>query len=193
FPKDELERLRQQRLTSLLQGRDDPSTIASATFSRVIFGVEHRYGTPTSGSAETIKAFTTDDLHAFYTSAFRPEKSTVIVVGDIKADTVLPLLEKQFGSWKAAAGAAPPVKVPPVPADELSRAKNYISLRYTRTFETTSDIPRRLEDALIYKLPADYFEKYVQSIQSVTPAGVQRVAQKYLIPDRFAVDVVGDE
>src|SRR6266516_652572 len=56
FPKDELERQRQQRLTSLLQGRDDPPTIASTTFSRVIFGVEHRYGTPTSGSAETIKA-----------------------------------------------------------------------------------------------------------------------------------------
>jgi len=46
FPKDELERQRQQRLTSLLQGRDDPPTIAAVTFARVLFGVEHRYGTP---------------------------------------------------------------------------------------------------------------------------------------------------
>src|SRR5579862_4708036 len=38
FPKDELERQRQQRLTSLLQGRDDPPTIASVTFSRVLYG-----------------------------------------------------------------------------------------------------------------------------------------------------------
>ena len=30
FPRDELERLRQQRLTSLLQARDDPATIAGA-------------------------------------------------------------------------------------------------------------------------------------------------------------------
>ena len=38
FPKDELERLRQQRLTSLLQARDDPATIASLAFSRVLYG-----------------------------------------------------------------------------------------------------------------------------------------------------------
>src|SRR5438552_8988549 len=68
FPKDELERQRQQRLTTLLQGRDDPPTIAAVTFARVLFGVEHRYGTPMSGSAATIKAFTTDDLRSFYGS-----------------------------------------------------------------------------------------------------------------------------
>ena len=301
FPKDELERMRQQRLTGLLQGRDDPSTIASATFSRVLFGVEHRYGTPTSGTAETIKAFSTDDLRAFYSSAFRPENATIIAVGDLKADTLLPLLEKHFGSWKASAGPSAPVKVPPVeqpttrtvylvdkpgapqsqirigwigtarstadyfplavmntllggsfssrlnnnlreqhgytygasssfdmramagpfaagagvqtdktseslteffnelngiskpvPADELSRAKNYISLRYPGAFEATSDISRRLEDALIYRLPADYFEKYVQNVQAVTAADLQRVAQKYLAPSRFAIVVVGD-
>src|SRR5436853_797490 len=56
FPRDELERLRQQRLTSILQARDDPPTIASLTFSRVLYGATHRYGTATAGSAETIKS-----------------------------------------------------------------------------------------------------------------------------------------
>src|SRR5882672_8821692 len=86
FPKDELERQRQQRLTTLLQGRDDPPTIAAVTFARVLFGVEHRYGTPMSGTAEAIKAFTTDDLRAFYTSIFRPENAAVLVVGDVKPE-----------------------------------------------------------------------------------------------------------
>ncbi len=90
FPKDELERQRQQRLTSLLQGRDDPATIAAVTFARVLFGVEHRYGTPMSGTAETIKAFTTDDLRAFYQSVFRPDNAAMLVVGDVKPDTVVP-------------------------------------------------------------------------------------------------------
>jgi zinc protease len=302
FPKEELDRLRQQRLTSMLQTRDDPSSIASAAFSRVLYGVEHRYGTSTSGTAETLKALTTDDLRGFYSSAYRPENSTLLVVGDTTPAKVMPLLEKNFGAWKASAGAAAPVKVPPVeqpaartvylvdkpgaaqsqirigwigaaratadyfplvvmntllggsfssrlnlnlrenhgytygassqfdmramagpfaagagvqtdktseslkeffneltgmqtpvPAEELSRAKNYISLRYPGTFETTSEFSRRLEDALIYKLPADYFDKYVQSIQGVTVADVQRVAQKYLAPNRFAVVVVGDQ
>jgi zinc protease len=302
FPKDELERQRQQRLTSLLQGRDDPPTIAAVTFARVLFGVEHRYGTPMSGTAETLKAFTTDDLRAFYASAFRPENGSLLVVGDVKPDTVLPMLEKSFGGWKAAGAPAAPVKFPAVqqpttrtvylvdkpgapqsqirigwigvprstpdyfpilvmntilggsfssrlnmnlreqhgysygassvfdmraeagpfaaaagvqtdktaealkeffnelngilqavPADELARAKNYVALRYPSSFETTGDISRRLEDALIFHLPDDYFAKYVQNIQAVTAADVQRVAQKYVAPGKFAVVVVGDQ
>jgi zinc protease len=80
----------------------------------------------------------------------------------------------------------------PVPADELARAKNYVALRYPGGFETTGDVSRRLEDAIIYKLPDDYFSKYIQSIQAVTSAEVQRVAQKYIQPQRFMVTVVGD-
>ena len=51
FPKDELERLRQQRLTALLQSRDDPSTIAALAFSRVLYGPTHRFGTAAMGTA----------------------------------------------------------------------------------------------------------------------------------------------
>lgn len=300
FPNDELDRQRQQRLTSLLQGRDDPPTISSAAFSRVLYGKGHRYGTPQMGTAETIKTLTPADLRAYYASAFRPENATLLAVGDVTADTLLPLFEKSFGTWKAAAAAAteklPAVEQPsarqiylvdkpgapqsqirigwvglprstpdyfpvtvmntilggsfssrlnmnlrekhgyaygasssfnmyadagpfyaaagvqtdktaealkeffneldaivkPVPADELSRAKNYVSLRYPSAFETTGDISRRLEDQLVYHLPEDYFAKYVQSIQAVTAADVLRVAQKYIQPGKFAVVVVGD-
>jgi predicted Zn-dependent peptidase len=80
----------------------------------------------------------------------------------------------------------------PVPADELSRAKNYISLRFPSAFESTADISRRLEDALVYHLPDDYFSTYVSKISAVTAADVQRVAMKYIEPNRFAVVVVGD-
>ena len=66
------------------------------------------------------------------------------------------------------------------------------SLRFPCGFETTGDISRRLEDALVYHLPDDYFSKYVQNIEAVTAADVQRVAQKYIQPDRLAVVVVGD-
>ena len=300
FPGDELERQRQQRLTSILQGRDDPPTISSAAFSRILYGKAHRYGTPQVGTAETIKTFTPDDLRAFYASAFRPENATLLAVGDLTADKVMPLLEKSFGTWKATAPAATeklpavdqaparqiylvdkpgaaqsqirigwigvprstpdyfPITVAntilggsftsrlnnnlrevhgytygasssfdmrasagpffaaagvqtdktaealkeffieleaiqkPVPPDELGRAKNYVALRFPSAFEATGDISRRLEDMLVYHLPDDYFSKYVQNIQAVTAADIQRVAQKYIQPGKFAVVVVGD-
>ena len=106
FPKDELERQRQQRLTSLLQGRDDPPTISSVAFSRILYGKGHRYGTPQQGTAETIKAFTAEDLRAFYTATFRPENAVLLAVGDITADKAMPLFEKSFGTWQGAAASA---------------------------------------------------------------------------------------
>ena len=80
----------------------------------------------------------------------------------------------------------------PIPADELTRAKNYVALRFPGTFETTADMSRRLEDLIVFHLPEDYFSKYVQNIEEVTAAEVQRVASKYIQPARFAVVVVGD-
>jgi predicted Zn-dependent peptidase len=80
----------------------------------------------------------------------------------------------------------------PVPADEQSRAKNYVALRFPGGFETTGDISRRLEEVLTYRLPDDYFSRYVPSIQAVTSADVQRVARTYIQPDKLAVLVVGD-
>src|SRR5262249_34739533 len=80
----------------------------------------------------------------------------------------------------------------PVPAEELARAKNYVALRFPGGFETTGDISRRLEDLALYRLPDDYYAKYVPNIQAITAADVQRVAQKYIQPARFVVVVVGD-
>jgi predicted Zn-dependent peptidase len=301
FPREELERLRQQRLTGLLQARDDPATIGSLAFSRVLFGTEHRYGTATMGTAETIKGFTPEDLREFYSSIFRPDNAALLVVGDVTLDKVMPLLETNFGGWRSQGRstghpkqpAAPTrsrreiylvdkpgapqsqirigtVGVPrstpdyfplqiantilggafssrlnmnlrekhgysygaasqfdmradagpffatagvqtdktseslkeffielngmlqPIPSDELARAKNYVALRFPAGFETTGDISRRLEEMLVYRLPPDYFSTYVQQIASVTAADVQRVARRYILPDRTAVVVVGD-
>jgi predicted Zn-dependent peptidase len=81
----------------------------------------------------------------------------------------------------------------PVGADELTRAKNYITLRFPERFETTGEISGQLESLLVYHLPDDYFSTYVSKIEAVTAADVQRVAQSYITPDRFAVVVVGDQ
>ena len=89
FPPEELERLRQQRLTSLLQARDDPATIAALAFSRVLYGAAHRFGTATMGTAETIKAFTPRrSARVLRRRRSGPTNATLIVVGDVTPDKV---------------------------------------------------------------------------------------------------------
>ena len=44
----------------------------------------------------------------------------------------------------------------------------------------------------IFNLPADYYATYTDRVRAVTPAEVQRAAERYIQPDKFAVVVVGD-
>jgi predicted Zn-dependent peptidase len=112
FPQAELDRLRQERLTALLQARDDPGSIAAMAFARIVFGNTHRYGTGAAGTEATLKGFTTADLRAFHSAFYQPTNATLVVVGDVTAGAILPQLEKHFGGWKATA----PVKRADVPA-----------------------------------------------------------------------------
>ena len=105
FPEKDLERLRQERLTSLLQAQDDPPSIAAIVFSRLLFGVAHRYGTGAMGTPATLKGFTAEDLRAFHAGYYAPSNAALVVVGDVGMDVALPLLEQQFGTWKGTAKA----------------------------------------------------------------------------------------
>jgi predicted Zn-dependent peptidase len=115
FPDAELERVRQERLTSLLQARDDAASVAPMAFARLLFGTSHRYGTNAIGTATTLKAFTTADLQAFHAAAYQPGNATLIVAGDLTADGVLAQLEKQFGSWRAGSTSPRLAAVPAAP------------------------------------------------------------------------------
>jgi predicted Zn-dependent peptidase len=124
FPAAELERLRKERLTRLLQARDDPAAIIEIAFPRLVFGDKHRYGTAAAGGAAEVKAMTLDDLKAFHRTYYRPELSTLLVVGDVTPAAAVPLLERAFGSWKGA-GPAPTVAAIPT-APQLTRRQIYI-------------------------------------------------------------------
>ena len=124
FPAMELERLRQERLTALLQARDDPASIAPMAFSRIVFGAMHRYGTGAVGTEATLKALSTGDLAAFHAAYYQPANAVLVVVGDVTPDTVVPELEKQFGGWKAGAAPARRTAVPAAP--QVARGQIYI-------------------------------------------------------------------
>jgi zinc protease len=80
----------------------------------------------------------------------------------------------------------------PVGEEELSRARNYLALRFPRGFETTGQLAARLEQKVVYDLPDDYFTSYVDRIGKVTAADVGRVTALSIDPQAVAVVVVGD-
>ena len=112
FPTADLERLRTELLTNMLQTRDNPAAVASLAFPRLLYGTAHRYGTSESGTPESVKAISADDLRAFHQAQYRPDTAQLIVVGDVNRSTVLPLFERAFGGWTAQGAAPTPQSVP---------------------------------------------------------------------------------
>jgi predicted Zn-dependent peptidase len=80
----------------------------------------------------------------------------------------------------------------PVPADELNKARNNVALGFPGTFETTGSMAGHMQEMIVYNLPETYFNGYVSRVQDVTSGDLQRAAQQYIQPDKFAVVVVGD-
>src|SRR5258706_5421131 len=79
-----------------------------------------------------------------------------------------------------------------VPEPELAKAKQYINLGLPGDFETTAGAAFRFRDLLVYGLPLDYYSGYADRINAVTAADVQRVARRYIDPDKFDIVIVGD-
>jgi zinc protease len=109
FPEAELNRLRDERLASLLEIQDDPEQLIQVAFPRLVFGDKHRYGAPSIGTAASLKGITVADLKAFHRSHYRPDNAVLVVAGDVTAETILPVLERALGGWTGPAGA----KLPP--------------------------------------------------------------------------------
>jgi predicted Zn-dependent peptidase len=73
-----------------------------------------------------------------------------------------------------------------VPAASSRRPSSSCSCSSPGDFETTRDIAAQLVPLVEYGLPLDYYNGYVQSVERVTQADVQRVAERYLDPARLA-------
>ena len=84
----------------------------------------------------------------------------------------------------------------PVSDEELNTSKKAYVETFPRSFASKSAVATRFADdeftGRFAKAP-DYYAKYRDRIAAVTKAEVQRVAEKYLRPDKAVILVVGDK
>lgn len=103
FPEDELDRLKKQTLAQIQNEKTNPVQMALRTFPGILYGKEHAYGIPFTGSGyeETVVKIDRQALIDFHNTWFKPNNATLIVTGDISMDELLPKLESKFADWKA--------------------------------------------------------------------------------------------
>jgi len=79
----------------------------------------------------------------------------------------------------------------PVTEEELKDAKSYLIGSFPRKMDSMSKRAGLLGYVEVFGLGLDYPWRYPDLIQHLTPADVQKVAEKYLHPDNYLLVVVG--
>jgi zinc protease len=299
FPQNEIDRIRDDRLTTILQQHDNPNALASKVFFDVLYGTSHPYGHIELGTEESNRAITRDELLEFRTLGYVPENAALIVAGDLAEDELQELAQRHFGDWSAKGKAGGPpaakadssrrivivdkpgsaqtsllvghvgiarsnpdyvpvnvmntglgglfssrinlnlrekngytygassafvyrrgpgpflvrtgvrtdvtgaavqeilyeierIRTSPVTMEELQRAQDAIARSLPALFETTSYSASSIGQLFVHGLETDYYRALPAEVIAVSPAAVQRVAERYLRPEGLVVVAVGD-
>lgn len=110
FPQDELDKWKNQQLSSLQQLRAQPEFLATERFAQAMYPDDRRsFVAPTAAGVSSI---TREMLVEHYTRAYRPENGRVTVLGDVTAPSITPRLEKLLDAWKGAGTPPPTLALP---------------------------------------------------------------------------------
>ncbi|MGE5204237.1 MAG: M16 family metallopeptidase [Chlamydiota bacterium] len=89
---------------------------------------------------KTVDGLTIADVHGFYAHAYRPDLTTIVVIGDVTPEEAKAEIEKWFGSWKSE-GPKPQVDLPPVPPNKGSATNVPDPSRIQDLVELSHELP----------------------------------------------------
>ncbi len=116
---------------------------------------------------------------------YRPLPGPFSVSSSVRTDVSDSALIEIFKELRA-------LRETPVSAEELARAKAYLTLAVPGDLESTSQIASEMADLANWNLPLAWLREYVTRVGAVAAADVQRVAKQLLPSENAYVVVVGD-
>ncbi len=105
FAEDEISRVKEQRLSSILQAKDDAGHLSDKMFNKVLFTdidgkYNSPYGFPAEGTEESVRGLSQKDIIDFYNNHYFPQKLIIAFVGDITKEEALEIVNEKFSVWK---------------------------------------------------------------------------------------------
>lgn len=117
LPEEAFKIVRQQVAATVRGQLQSPGYLARQAVKAALFPKNDptlREATP-----ESVLSLTLQDVKDYYRKVFRPDLTTIVVIGEVTPEKASTVIEKHFGSWKAT-GPKPEVLLPPVPANRPS-------------------------------------------------------------------------
>ncbi|MDQ2842857.1 MAG: insulinase family protein [Acidobacteriota bacterium] len=101
FPETDFRRQQQLQLAAIANEKVTPLQMALRALPPILFGSDHAYGVPLTGSGteESVQQLTREEAVRFHQTWFKPNNGTLIVVGDTTLAEIKPKLERLFNRW----------------------------------------------------------------------------------------------
>lgn len=111
FTEEDFNRIKQQQIEGIKSTYENPASIASLVYDRLLYGDEHILSVPGTGIEETVERITLDDVRAFYEQYYTPELTEVVVVGDIEQNEIVDKLGF-LNNWEQTGAEIPQLPEP---------------------------------------------------------------------------------
>lgn len=113
------DRVRDRVVDDLAAASAQPRWQANRVMNQTLYGLEHPYGTPATGTVDALRSFAFKDVRKYHKKWWHSGNATFVVVGDLPREAARKALEARFGDWKAGKGRAEAVSAPDVPDGPL--------------------------------------------------------------------------
>jgi zinc protease len=113
FPQPALDRLNATLAATQQRFIQAPATVPNKIFLSRLFGPTHPVTGSVSATDASMASITRDELQQFHGSHFRPNNTTIVVVGDVRPVDVSAAIARHFGAWQRGPAAVPPAMPPP--------------------------------------------------------------------------------
>lgn len=111
FSDDDFIREHAKLITKLIQSKTQPASMANKAFDKIIYQ-QNPYSFPTSGLENDVKLISNDDVKSFYNKYYSPNKSCLIVVGNIIENDLLYNLNKHLSNWNSTSNFDVEISIP---------------------------------------------------------------------------------
>ena len=101
WDEDEFALIKTRTINEIKRSDANPNTVAGRVFNKLLYGEDHIFSYPTSGTAASVEAISIDDLKNYYAKNFSPSISTFHVVGNITKEGSLNNLTSLGSNWEA--------------------------------------------------------------------------------------------
>ncbi len=113
FPEEEFAKVKNEAEAGLQAALGNPGAIASRLRQRLTYGADHPYGELTTEAS--LKNVTLDEVKEYYDTYFVPNRSYLVMVGDLSRAEAEKLAKGAFGSWEKKNVPAPSFEMPKAP------------------------------------------------------------------------------